>query len=358
MAEPRNDPYPDVFIGGGFFDAEAHTDAEAGTGTGRSGRATGAGCGTVPRIGRDAWRRGPVLAACAMLAVVLLAFHAVVPNSAGNMGSLLETVLPWVGLAVPVLLPAALIRRSATALAAVVILAVTWIALFGGMFIGSASAAEPNLTVVTHNVGASNPDPTSTAYDLLAADPDLVALEEVTDAALPSYRKVLDRRLTHSVHIGTVALWSRYPITESRRVTIDPGWSRSLRAEVRGPRGPLAVYVVHLPSVRVGASGFTAGRRDQVVAALDEEIDKEPQKEVVLLGDLNGTTDDRSLAPVRARLKSVQDAAGAGFGFTWPSTFPFARVDQILTRGVAPTDAWTLPRTGSDHLPIAAKLRV
>ncbi|MEU0831831.1 hypothetical protein [Streptomyces sp. NPDC005969] len=88
-----------------------------------------------------------------------------------------------------------------------------------------------------------------------------MALEEITDDAMPAYRKVLSRRLTHSVHIGTVALWSRYPITDSERVTIDPGWSRSLRARVQGPDGPLAVYVVHLPSVRVGASGFTIARR-------------------------------------------------------------------------------------------------
>ncbi|WP_434599679.1 hypothetical protein [Streptomyces sp. A5-4] len=91
-----------------------------------------------------------------------------------------------------------------------------------------------------------------TARTRLAADPGLVALEEVTDDALPAYRRVLDRRLTHSVHIGTVALWSRHPITASQRVTIDPSWSRSLRARVQGPHGPLAVYVVHLPSVRSG----------------------------------------------------------------------------------------------------------
>jgi vancomycin resistance protein VanJ len=35
-----------------------------------------------------------------------------------------------------------------------------------------------------------------------------------------------------------------------------------------------------------------------------------------------------------------------------------ARIDQILVSGVEPTTSWTLPATGSDHLPIAARVRV
>ncbi|MGW9136931.1 endonuclease/exonuclease/phosphatase family protein [Streptomyces sp. NPDC055681] len=217
--------------------------------------------------------------------------------------------------------------------------------------------AEPDLTVVTHNVGAANPDPAGTARTLLAADPDLVALEELTDDAMPAYRRALGRQLTHSVHIGTVALWSRYPITDLERVTIDPGWSRSLRARVQGPGGPLAVYVVHLPSVRVGASGFTIARRDQVLTALDHAVDQERQRKVLLMGDLDGATTDRGLASLNSRLTSVQDEAGTGFGFSRPAAFPVARIDHILTRGVTPTDDWTLPVTGSDHRSVAARLK-
>jgi len=40
--------------------------------------------------------------------------------------------------------------------------------------------------------------------------------------------------------------------------------------------------------------------------------------------------------------------------FTWPARFPVARIDQILVRGVEAENAWTLPATGSDHLPVAA----
>ncbi|GAA1364338.1 hypothetical protein GCM10009661_13920 [Catellatospora chokoriensis] len=70
--------------------------------------------------------------------------------------------------------------------------------------------------------------------------------------------------------------------------------------------------------------------------------------------DLNGATDDRALADPTSRLVSVQDAAGDGFGFSWPAAFPLVRIDHILVRGVRPVKSWVLPATGSDHLPVAA----
>ena len=36
---------------------------------------------------------------------------------------------------------------------------------------------------------------------------------------------------------------------------------------------------------------------------------------------------------------------------------PVARIDQILGRGLTVTELWSRPRTGSDHLPIAARIR-
>ncbi|MFD0341358.1 endonuclease/exonuclease/phosphatase family protein [Streptomyces sp. NPDC127117] len=395
MADLREDPYPDVYIGGGFSDPVSSSSDPARSGSGpsdparsgsgpsdpaRSGSGpsdparSGSGPASAPdtdgrppgrlrRLRGRGDRLGPglgrdrILSVFAVVVGLVTVCHSLVPNSPGSLGSLFETVLPWTGLAVPVLLLAALLRRSVSAVVATLLLGAVWSAMFAAPYFGGRSDAEPNLTVVTHNVGAANSDPAATARTLLAADPDLVALEEVTDEALPVYRKVLDRRLGHRVHIGTVALWSRFPITESRRVTIDPGWSRSLRAQVRGPNGPLAVYVVHLPSVRVGASGFAIARRDETLAALDRAVDQERQKKVLLLGDLNGATTDRSLAPLTSRLKPVKDEAGTGFGFSWPAAFPIARIDHILTRGVTPTDAWTLPATASDHRPVAADLK-
>jgi vancomycin resistance protein VanJ len=79
---------------------------------------------------------------------------------------------------------------------------------------------------------------------------------------------------------------------------------------------------------------------------------------VILLGDLNGTMNDRSLANVTSQMRSTQGAAGDGFGFSWPAGFPMARIDQILVKGVEPTRSWVLPATRSDHRPVEATVKV
>lgn len=131
--------------------------------------------------------------------------------------------------------------------------------------------------------------------------------------------------------------------------------SRALRTTVATEHGPLAVYVAHLGSVRVfPRNGFWTDSRDAGARMLGEAVAAERNERVVLLGDLNGTLDDRAFTGITSRLRSVQDTAGDGFGFSWPTGFPVARIDQILVRGVRPDSSWVLPATGSDHLPVAA----
>ncbi|MFI6575423.1 endonuclease/exonuclease/phosphatase family protein [Nocardiopsis sp. NPDC050513] len=309
------------------------------------------------RVPRD-WRRGRVLAAVTALLALLLAVPTLVPNVPGHVGSLFETGLPWLGLAVPVTAVAALLRRSAPAGLAVLLLAAVWAGVFGRLYLPVPPDVEPDLTVVTHNVGAANGDPAGTVAGVLAADPDLVALQEVTWEANAAYDGALRAEMGHSERWGTVGLWSRYPITESRSIDLGLGWNRAMRAEIDGPDGAFAVYVVHLASVRVGGSGFDTALRDRGVRALGAAVEAEPLERVVLMGDLNGSTDDRAMAPLTSRLASVRETGGDGLGLTWPAAFPAVRIDHVLVRGVTATEAWTLPRTDSDHLPVAARLRV
>jgi vancomycin resistance protein VanJ len=311
---------------------------------------------TIGRRGSGMWRRGLLLAAVALALGAALALHAEVPNAVGNLGSLWETFLPWGGLLVPLLLAGALWRRSATALVALLVPALIWLNLFGGL-LADKTGTGGDLTVVTHNVSAGNPDPAATAAELAGSGADVLALEEVSPQQADVYRKGLAAAYPYHDIEGTVGLWSRYPLSGSRSVDIDIGWKRALRSTVSTPQGKVAVYVAHLPSVRVQfRSGFTAGQRDQSARMLGRAIAAEPIDDVVLLGDLNGTMNDRALAPVTSQMRSTQGAAGDGFGFSWPAAFPMARIDQIMVRGLEPVSSWTLPATGSDHLPIAASV--
>ena len=321
----------------------------------------------------EPWRRGPVLAALALLLGLLMLLHARIPDGLKNVGSLVETFLPWFGLFVPVLLAGALWRRSASTVVALLLPVTVWVNLFGGV-LSDKSHPGGDLTVVSHNVGAGNPDPAATARDLVASGADVVALEELTEQARGAYEKGLAKAYPYHTVKGTVGLWSRRPLSDTRTVDVamlgmagplarnlsaeeKAATPRALRTTVATDQGPLAVYVAHLGSVRVNPrAGLSTSQRNDGAQRLGKAVAAERNERVVLLGDLNGTTDDRAFAGLTSQLRSAQETAGNGFGFSWPAAFPVVRIDQILVRGVKPQSSWVLPDTGSDHLPVAARI--
>ncbi|WVU02223.1 endonuclease/exonuclease/phosphatase family protein [Streptomyces prasinus] len=307
--------------------------------------------------GRSVRSRGRVTAAAAVLTAGLLVFHRAVPNSVGRAGSLLESFLPWLGLVAVVLFAAALVRRSAAALVALLLPVTAWTYLFGGLFLPEPRAGARDLVVVQHNVSDENTDPAGTARTLAGAGADLIALEELVPAALPDYRRTLAPRYPYHEVRGTVGLWSRHPLTGARLLDIRPRgiaepWSRGLRALVSSPHGDLAVYVAHLPSIRVGPGGLVSAHRDESARLLGRALAAEELETVILLGDLNGTVDDRGLAPLTSRM----NVAERGFALSFPAGLPLARIDQVMARSAAVRHIRTLSGTGSDHLPVAARI--
>ncbi|MET9507290.1 endonuclease/exonuclease/phosphatase family protein [Streptomyces flavidovirens] len=308
-------------------------------------------------VRRWEWGRGFVLASFAVMVAGLLVFHSVVPDVAGRPGSLLETFLPWLGVTVPVLLVLSLLRRSLFGLAALLLPVGAWVGAFGGVVMGAEEAAY-DLIAVQHNVSDENADPAGTARALMETHAGVIAVEELTAGALPVYASTFGAEYPHHGVVGTVGLWSKYPLTDVRPVDIKPegvgaGWNRGLRADLRMPgREPVAVYVAHLPSVRMGPTGFRSGWRDESAGLLGAAIAEDPRERVILLGDLNSTVDDRGLDPVGEQLSTAED-----FAFSWPASFPVARIDQVMARKATVTKVWSLPATGSDHLPVAARIR-
>ncbi|WP_280879113.1 endonuclease/exonuclease/phosphatase family protein [Streptomyces pseudovenezuelae] len=308
------------------------------------------------RLRRSVRRWEYWLIGCAVGVAALLALHSLVPNHLGRLGSALETFLPWLGVAVPLLACLALIRRSVWGLLACLLPTVAWLWLFAGLWVPSGSY---DLSVVQHNVADDNSDPAGTARALLATRAELVAVEELTPAARPSYEGVLSASHPYRAVHGTVGLWSAYPLSDVRAVDIRPasfpdGWQRGLRATVAAPDGEIAVYVVHLPSIRLGAGGFASAARDESAGLLGARIADEPADRLLVVGDFNGTVQDRGLDPVTSQLT----APGSGFAFSWPAALPVARIDQVLGRGVEVTEVSALDATGSDHLPVVGRVRL
>ncbi|MFJ6512197.1 endonuclease/exonuclease/phosphatase family protein [Streptomyces sp. NPDC091406] len=300
-----------------------------------------------------------MLAGVAVVLGGVLGFHRLVPNWPGRVGSLLESFLPWGGVLVVVLLIVALVRRSAVALVALLLPVGVWVDTFGGLLLpGEASGSGGReLLVVQHNVSDENRDPAGTARALSDVGADLVALEELVDPQLAVYEEALAADYPHHVVLGTVGLWSKHPLSGERVVDIKPpsieeGWSRGLRAVVHSPYGDVAAYVAHLPSVRVGVGGLASQRRDESAALLGRAVAGESVEPVVLLGDLNGVVEDRGLRPLTSQL----GVAESGFAFSFPAAFPLARIDQVMARSATVGRIRTLPATGSDHLPVTARV--
>lgn len=308
--------------------------------------------------GTRSGRRGRVLAACAALMALVLLCHRWIPNTPWRLGSLVESFLPWFGLlGTAALLTLALtVCRSRPVLVLLVLLPLAaWTFRFGTLALPSSGRGE--LVVVQHNTSDENTDPAGTARALSAHDPDLIALEELLPEARAVYERSLARSHPHHAVVGTVGLWSKHPLTEVRAEDIKPAgitepWNRGLRAVVKAPQRAIAVYVAHLPSIRIGAGGLESARRDESARRLGAAVAAEPVDTVVVLGDLNGTVDDRGLAPLTSRLS----VPARGFAFSYPAAFPVARIDQVLARSATVDRIRTLPETGSDHLPVLARI--
>ncbi len=298
-------------------------------------------------------RRGRLLAVAAVTLAVLLAGHRLVPRALGA-GGLLESFLPWLGLAVPVLALVALWRRAPWAGLALVLPAAVWSALFGPALLADhGGQGNGDLRVVTHNLRFVNPDVRGSAAALLRVRPDLLALQEVNPAGRPALAAVLDPALRYHALHGRSGLWSRYPIREPRWITVGPGQRSVLRAVVAAPGGPLAVWVAHPPRLRLGV----AQPRDAELRRLARAVAADPVPRLLLVGDLNTASTDRALGPLERRLRSAQVDAGSGLGFTWPAPMPLMRIDHVFYRGLGAVDAWVLGRTGSDHRAVLADLR-
>ncbi|WP_439812985.1 endonuclease/exonuclease/phosphatase family protein [Streptomyces sp. P9-2] len=301
--------------------------------------------------------RGRVPAALAVLTAGLSAFHRAVPNTPGRVGSLLESFLPWFGLAAVLLFLYGVWRRTPVVLVAALLPVAVWTHVFGALLLPADAPGPRDLVVVQHNVSDDNPDPEDTARALAGTGADLIALEELVPDALPAYERVLAARYPHHVVRGTVGLWSRHPLSGARTVDIKPAdldepWSRGLRAVAATPHGEVAVYVAHLPSVRIVPRGMTSRGRDESAVRLGREVEAEPLDRVILAGDLNGTVDDRGLGPLTSRLEVPR----RGFAFSFPAGLPLVRIDQVMARAATVSGIETLPATGSDHLPVAARV--
>ena len=149
------------------------------------------------------------------------------------------------------LLVLALVRRSATALIALLLPAVVWLNLFGGLLTDK-SGSGGDLTVATHNVNADNPDPAGTAKEVAASGADVRRPGGAAGSAVPAYEKALAGDVQVPLGAGHGRAVEQVPDERHPAGGHQAGLdARDARHRARRPTGAVAVYVAHLPSVRV-----------------------------------------------------------------------------------------------------------
>ncbi|MFI1993438.1 endonuclease/exonuclease/phosphatase family protein [Actinoplanes sp. NPDC020271] len=272
--------------------------------------------------------------------------HRWVPGSAG---SVLDSALPWLAAPVLVLVAVAVLVRRPVLVAATMVPVLVWALMFGPDLADRAGSGPHDLRVASLNLGAATVEP---ALDpLVSAAPDLIVLQEVTAANRPAVAARLGDAYPFQANAGTVAVFSRLPLSDTEPVDIQIGWTRALRTTVRTGSGRVRVYAVHLASARAGRTA----ERNRTLTALAGVIHADPAPCLLLAGDLNTATTDRHF-DVLAPLTDTQKEAGAGFGFTWPARFPLVRPDHLLQRGMTTRRAWVVDAPGSDHRTVLADL--
>jgi vancomycin resistance protein VanJ len=279
----------------------------------------------------------------AVLSLLLVA-HRAVP---GSPGSLLESALPW--LVAPALLLAivAAVTRQVAVVAVALVPTAIWTIMFAPTLTDHSRSGSHDLRVAELNLGPATPG--QALPPLLAEHPDLIVLEEVTPANRGPVTKTLAAAYPHHTETGTVAIFSRFPLSGAEPVDIHIGWTRAIAATVATGDGKIRIFAAHLASARADE---TAGR-DRTLTALAAATHADPSDRLILAGDLNTATTDR-LFHEFAPLADSQKEAGSGFGFTWPSAFPVVRPDHILERGLATRRSWVVEAPGSDHRAVLA----
>ncbi len=227
------------------------------------------------------------------------------------------------------------------------------------------------------------------AYLIYSEQPDIVTLQEVTEARLKRIQTMLQVLAPNKPMIAVTNLdtdqviLSRFPITKLEQ---DSSASQFLSARVRTPLGDVVVWNVHayrenflaaFSERNILSYSNLADHRDGIAQFewLNERITQVKQP-LLIAGDFNVAPFSREYSLLTQHTQDAFAEAGWGFGFTFPATraqalqahvrgrsvrlstpWPIAQIDHIFHGAHFSTvKATVLPTTaGSDHRPVLAE---
>ncbi|WP_261664824.1 endonuclease/exonuclease/phosphatase family protein [Deinococcus sp. Marseille-Q6407] len=226
-------------------------------------------------------------------------------------------------------------------------------------------APPGSLTLLTYNIArGTQVSAGALAAQIQAQDADIVTLQE-TNGWDAGFTPELLRRLPgyHATQTGAggeLLTLSRLPVLSSREVHLPETSRRFLVTTLQTSQGPLNVVNVHFSTVMVsgvlkGQVAPTRDRRSAQLKILQRETAEMPR--AVVAGDFNTPARGQVYRALTGQFTDAWEAAGQGFGYSFPARTPLLRIDHVLARGLQPVAAEVLPRGGSDHRGLRVVLR-
>lgn len=242
---------------------------------------------------------------------------------------------------------------------------------------------SPIITVLSMNVGQHLVEPEFLNNFILEQKADIVFLQEVTDKHIKNGWSNLREIYPYQIHgpllgekLAGMGILSQYPILSSKDFKLaEEGLVFQQRAIVQIEEQEIAIYNIHTtyPWFRPQKIFLSLTLPIYDYSIRSKEINtlinllRDENLPVIAAGDFNMTDQTQDYSYLNQILIDSFQESGRGFGFTWPAhknpsgeinlNKPIVRVDYIMH-----SNDWTsqstqvLSKTGSDHLPIIAKL--
>jgi len=307
----------------------------------------------------------------------------------------LSNFTAWYFLPAPILLLIALLLKRRRWAAVLVIPLVVYAVKFGPRFLPREAAASavsdtPTLTVMTMNVLKLNTDWAAIKAQIQAANPDIISMQEVSDAFLTDVWPSLTELYPYNLHVVSTsehshsALLSRYPVREQETFNIPENFLlANIRAVIDVKGHPVVVYNLRLAAPRFQRMNtpsrilgkifpyeYSVFYRRWQLTAFYPRLAAETLP-VLVMGDFNtaDSSEDHDIFKSTSGLQDTFAEVGFGMGFTFPSSVevkdrqlpfvPIMRLDYVWHSAQwQPLSAWVGGSTGSDHLPVIARLKL
>lgn len=299
----------------------------------------------------------------------------------------LNSIAPYLFLPVPVVLVVALFARRWTLLVAALVPTAVFVMMFGQLLLPrdlkapTVPSDAPSLSLLTYNLHAWNTDVDGIVEALLAADADVMALQELEPEMATLLEERLGGEFPYSDVVrrsgwGGLGVFSRVPLSPVRERVGGTGERNPQVTTLHLPWGDATLINVHnlsiprtLPDWPTEITNSIA-QRERVSNAISEYAQREDVGPLIAVGDFNTTSRSTAYEVIAAELDDAWAEAGFGFGTTFPGgpysptpldvTVPdwLLRIDYVFTSAeIVATDARIGPWDGtSDHRPVRVTL--